>query len=64
VVVVGGTAGIGREIAERAVARGDEVTITGRDKDRTAAVAAEIGDGVRSLALDLADPTGIAGGLG
>jgi NAD(P)-dependent dehydrogenase (short-subunit alcohol dehydrogenase family) len=63
VVIVGGTAGIGREIAQRAAARGDDVTITGRDKDRTAAVAAEIGAGVRGAALDLAEPSGLAAGL-
>jgi NAD(P)-dependent dehydrogenase (short-subunit alcohol dehydrogenase family) len=29
-VVIGGTAGIGKEIARRAAARGDEVVLTGR----------------------------------
>jgi NAD(P)-dependent dehydrogenase (short-subunit alcohol dehydrogenase family) len=67
VVVVGGTAGIGREIAQRAASRGDDVTVTGRDLDRTASIAQEIADGtsgtVRPAALDLSEPVGIAGGL-
>ena len=63
VVIIGGTAGIGREIAQRAVARGDEVTITGRDADRSAATAREIGGDTRGVALDLADPGGLAAGL-
>jgi NAD(P)-dependent dehydrogenase (short-subunit alcohol dehydrogenase family) len=67
VVVVGGTAGIGREIAQRAATRGDEVVVTGRDADRAASIAREIADGtagtVRGAALDLAEPTGLAAAL-
>jgi NAD(P)-dependent dehydrogenase (short-subunit alcohol dehydrogenase family) len=60
VVVIGGTAGIGREIARRAAGRGDEVVVTGRDADRAATVAAEIGSGTRGIALDLAEPQTLA----
>lgn len=66
-VVVGGTAGIGRAIAERAAGRGDDVVVIGRDPDRTAAIAREIDDSTlgstRGIALDLAEPTGIAAAL-
>jgi len=62
-IVVGGTSGIGRVVAERLAARGDSVVVTGRNADRAAAVAAEIGPSVRGLALDLAEPAGIAAAL-
>ncbi len=38
VVIVGGTAGIGRQLAQTLAKRGDEVVITGRDKARAQAV--------------------------
>ena len=41
-VVVGGSSGIGRLVAERAAARGDTVVITSRDTGRAKAVAAEM----------------------
>lgn len=62
-VVVGGTSGIGLEIAKDAAARGETVVITGRDETRTREVAATIGDAVTGLALDLSDPATIAGAL-
>lgn len=63
VVVVGGTSGIGRKVAEFFAAQGDEVVLTGRDAARAAAVAAEIGPTARGLAVDLAAPHGIAAAL-
>ena len=62
-IVVGGTSGIGRVVAERLAARGDAVVVTGRTADRADAIAAEIGPAVRGLALDLAHPAGIAASL-
>jgi NAD(P)-dependent dehydrogenase (short-subunit alcohol dehydrogenase family) len=62
-VVVGGTSGIGRAVAEELAARGESVVITGRDAGRAAQVASEIGDGARGLALDLAEPAEIASQL-
>jgi NAD(P)-dependent dehydrogenase (short-subunit alcohol dehydrogenase family) len=62
-VVVGGTSGIGRVVAERLAGRGESVVVTGRDAERASAVAAEIGDGARGLALDLARPTEIDAAL-
>jgi NAD(P)-dependent dehydrogenase (short-subunit alcohol dehydrogenase family) len=62
-IVVGGTSGLGRLVAERLAARGEAVVITGRDAQRAEAIAAEIGESVRGLALDLAEPKEIAGRL-
>jgi NAD(P)-dependent dehydrogenase (short-subunit alcohol dehydrogenase family) len=62
-VVIGGTSGIGLEVARRAVARGDEVVLTGRDAARAEAVARDLGGAARGVALDIADPAGIAARL-
>jgi NAD(P)-dependent dehydrogenase (short-subunit alcohol dehydrogenase family) len=63
VLIVGGTGGIGRALAERYASLGSDVVITSRDADRAAATAAEIGPNVRGIALDIAEPEGIAGML-
>jgi NAD(P)-dependent dehydrogenase (short-subunit alcohol dehydrogenase family) len=63
VVIIGGTAGIGRELARRAVARGDEVVLSGRDADRAATVAKELGGDARGIAVDLSQPAGLAAQL-
>jgi len=63
VLVVGGTSGIGREIARHFAAAGDRVTLTGRQASRAAAVANEIGGDATGIALDLAVPHGIAPAL-
>ena len=63
VVVVGGTGGIGREIARHYRDAGRDVVITGRDADRAASIAAEIGDGVTGIGFDLSEPEAIADAL-
>lgn len=63
VLVVGGTGGIGREVARHYHEQGHDVIITGRDPERAAAIAAEIGDGVTGLGFDLAHPHTIAEAL-
>jgi NAD(P)-dependent dehydrogenase (short-subunit alcohol dehydrogenase family) len=63
VVIVGGTRGIGREIAAVFAGRGREVVLTGRDEATAQQVAAEIGGNTRGLALDLEQPREIAGRL-
>lgn len=56
VVVIGGTAGLGREVAHHYAQQGRDVLITGRDGDRAAKVAAELGPATHSRRLDLALP--------
>jgi NAD(P)-dependent dehydrogenase (short-subunit alcohol dehydrogenase family) len=63
VLIVGGTAGIGLELARYYADCGDRVTITGRDATRAAAAAKEVGGDTTSLALDLAAPKDIAPAL-
>ena len=63
VVVIGGSAGIGRAIAEHYAGAGREVVISCRDDDRGAGIAAEIGGRTRAVTLDLARPTTIAAAL-
>ncbi len=60
IVVVGGTQGIGLEIAKDVVARGDRVVLTGRDQERATAVAASIGEAAAGVALDISEPETIA----
>lgn len=62
-VIVGGSSGLGRAVAEQLAARGDKVVITSRDKGRADEVAAEIGGETSGLALDLAQPESIADDL-
>ncbi len=60
VLIVGGTGGIGRALAERYASLGSDIVITSRDAGRAEAVAAEIGPNVSGIALDIADPEKIA----
>lgn len=63
IVIVGGTSGIGLELARRVVAEGDQVVITGRDQNRTDAIAAEIGPGATAVAVDISEPETISASL-
>lgn len=63
VLVVGGTGGIGREIARHYHDQGRDVIITGRDPNRAAEIASEIGPGVTGIGFDLSRPETIAGAL-
>src|SRR3954467_14805110 len=63
VVVIGGTMGLGLELVRHYAAQGREVVLTGRDPQRAAAVAAEVGPNARGAAVDLGHPEGIAAGL-
>jgi NAD(P)-dependent dehydrogenase (short-subunit alcohol dehydrogenase family) len=60
VVVVGGTRGLGRELAQFYAGQGRDVVVTGRDDGGAEACAAEIGGSTRGIGLDLADPGSIA----
>jgi NAD(P)-dependent dehydrogenase (short-subunit alcohol dehydrogenase family) len=61
-LVVGGTSGIGLEIASRAVQRGEQVYLTGRDSARTKLIADEVG--ATGLAVDLSRPAEVSERLG
>ncbi|MBM7494170.1 NAD(P)-dependent dehydrogenase (short-subunit alcohol dehydrogenase family) [Micromonospora luteifusca] len=63
-IVVGGSNGLGRVIAQHLADRGDTVVITSRDKARAEDVAAEIGGATRGLAVDLSQPNTIASAFG
>jgi NAD(P)-dependent dehydrogenase (short-subunit alcohol dehydrogenase family) len=62
--VIGGTSGIGRELAATYVARGARVTLSGRDAARAQEAAAGLGDGARGISFDLEKPHTIADALG
>jgi NAD(P)-dependent dehydrogenase (short-subunit alcohol dehydrogenase family) len=62
-VVIGGTSGIGLEVARTRAALGDEVVLTGRDPDRAAEVAESVGASVSGIALDLNETHGLADAL-
>src|SRR3954470_40385 len=59
-LIIGGTDGLGRFIAERHADRGGTVVIAGRDAGRADAAAKDIGPGVTGIGLDLARPETIA----
>ena len=59
-MIVGGTQGLGRELAQSYADAGRDVVVTGRDPARAEAAAGEIGGGTRGIAFDLAEPHGIA----
>jgi NAD(P)-dependent dehydrogenase (short-subunit alcohol dehydrogenase family) len=63
VVVVGGTGGLGREVARRYYEQGKPVVITGSDDARTKSIAAELGPDVTGIGFDLAQPESIADAL-
>jgi NAD(P)-dependent dehydrogenase (short-subunit alcohol dehydrogenase family) len=60
VVVVGGTRGLGREVAQFYADQGREVVVTGRDAASAETCAAEIGGSTRGVGVDLAEPQSIA----
>jgi len=63
VLIVGGTGGLGKELARHYQDQGVPVIITGRDADRCSQMAGEIGPGVTGLGFDLAQPHTIAEAL-
>jgi NAD(P)-dependent dehydrogenase (short-subunit alcohol dehydrogenase family) len=63
VLIVGGTGGLGREVARHYQAKGMPVVITGRDEDRCVDIADELGEGVTGIGFDLAQPDQIEGAL-
>lgn len=62
-LIVGGTGGLGRRLAEHLTRDGSKVVITGRDLPRCTAIAGEIGPGTLAVSLDLTEPASIASAL-
>jgi NAD(P)-dependent dehydrogenase (short-subunit alcohol dehydrogenase family) len=62
-IIIGGTQGIGLLLAEIMAARGDHVTIAGRDQERAATAANKIGPNVTGIAVDLTKPHSLAKSL-
>jgi NAD(P)-dependent dehydrogenase (short-subunit alcohol dehydrogenase family) len=63
VVVVGGTQGLGRELAQSYAIEGRDVIVTGRDQSRADAAAKEIGGSTHGIGFDLAEPHSITARL-
>jgi NAD(P)-dependent dehydrogenase (short-subunit alcohol dehydrogenase family) len=63
VVVIGGTSGLGLEIAKHYAAQGRDVVLSGRNAERAKETASSIGGDVRGIALDLARPQQIGEAL-
>jgi NAD(P)-dependent dehydrogenase (short-subunit alcohol dehydrogenase family) len=55
VVIVGGTGGLGREVARHYLNAGSPVVITGRDDSRARQMASDLGQGASGIGFDLAD---------
>ena len=62
-LIVGGTHGIGLEIARRYAGQGWSVVLAGRDGSHAKSMAAEIGEDTRGIALDLSEPEQVADAL-
>jgi NAD(P)-dependent dehydrogenase (short-subunit alcohol dehydrogenase family) len=60
-VVVGGSSGLGLEIARNRAKLGDSVVVTSREAGRATEVASSLGDDASGVVLDLSDPATIAG---
>ena len=60
-VVVGGSSGLGLEIARNRATQGDDVVVTSRDSGRASQVASSLGDRARGVVLDLAEPGSVGG---
>ena len=63
VLIVGGTGGLGRELAAHYVDKGREVIITGSDQGRAEAIASELGGDTKGIGFDLGRPETIAAAL-
>lgn len=59
-VVTGSTRGIGRAVAQALADSGARVAIVGRDREKAAAIAAEVGHGAEGFACDVADTAAVA----
>jgi len=63
IVIIGGTSGIGRALAESYAGRGRRVVVACRDTARAEQAASEIGGATTGIAVDLSKPGEIAGAV-
>lgn len=63
ILIVGGSAGIGLELARELISDGDEVIVTSRSAESADQVAASLGAGASGIALDVSEPEQIADSL-
>jgi NAD(P)-dependent dehydrogenase (short-subunit alcohol dehydrogenase family) len=61
--VTGGTSGLGRAMAAALIEAGARVAITGRDRSRAEAVAADLGPGALGVELDVRDEASVLAGV-
>jgi len=57
ILITGGSAGIGFALAQRFIAEGNHVIITGRNKERLDAAVKQLGGSVTGIAADVSDVT-------
>jgi NAD(P)-dependent dehydrogenase (short-subunit alcohol dehydrogenase family) len=62
-VIIGGTSGIGLELARHCADLGREVVISGRSAERAERIAADVGPRVRGIGVDLSETKKIAPAL-
>ncbi|WP_037062640.1 SDR family oxidoreductase [Pseudonocardia acaciae] len=60
VVIIGGTSGIGLEVARQVLAAGGKVVVGGRDGARLDAAVAKLGDGADGAVVDSSDKASLA----
>jgi len=60
IVIIGGTSGLGRDLAQHYSDAGHEVVISGREAADAARVATDIGGRTRGIAVDLGQPKQLA----
>jgi len=60
-VIVGGSSGIGLATAQRLLAEGNRVTITGRNPDRLNAARSSLGSQANAMQMDAADAASLPG---
>jgi NAD(P)-dependent dehydrogenase (short-subunit alcohol dehydrogenase family) len=62
-VIIGGTSGIGLELARECARRGQEVVISGRSRPRAERIASELGGRAKGIGFDLSETEEIGGAL-
>ena len=62
-VIIGGTRGLGRHLAQRCARRGNAVVISGRDAANAASIAQEIGGSTSAIGVDLTAPAEVGAAL-